>query len=319
MTENINTKIEVEYLNEDESYGKFVIMPLERGYGTTLGNSLRRVLLSSLPGAAISKINIQDVLHEFSTIKGVKEDVPEIILNLKGIAMKKYNEEPVDITVDIDGPAVVTASDIIIDTELEVANPDHFICTLDDSANLRMSLRVENGKGYRLSEFNKAEDDQIGDIAIDSLFSPVQKVNFSVDNTRVGQVIDYDKLTLEVWTDGTITAGKAISDGSKILIDYLELFRELPNYELEEENTQDETTPNKEEYYSVNIEDLDLTLRSFNCLKRANINTVGDIVSKTRSEMEKIKNFGKKSLEEVEEKIYNMGLTFLDESTEDME
>lgn len=313
MTEQLDTKIKIVELDEQNNYGKFVIMPLERGYGTTLGNSLRRVLLSSLPGAAISKINIQGVAHEMSTIKGVKEDVPEIILNLKGIAVKKYNEEPISLNVDIKGPCVLTAKDILVDTDLEVKNPDHYIATLNEDASLEMQITVINGKGYKISEFNKTEEDIIGDIAIDSLFSPVKKVNFTVDNARVGQVIDYDKLTIEVWTNGTIRPQDALSEGSNILINCLELFSELPNYECNTNSDDEDNQKDKETQMGINIEELDFSLRSFNCLKRANINTVGDIVSHTKAEMMKIKNFGKKSLDEVEEKLQEMGLAFKEE------
>lgn len=319
MTEDLNTKIEIIDINENENYGKFVIMPLERGYGTTLGNSLRRVLLSSFPGAAITKIVIEDVLHEFSTIPGVIEDVPEIILNLKEVAIKKFNDEPVIINLDVEGPHVLTAGDIAQDADIEIANPDHYIATLNKDASLHMQIRIENGKGYRVSELNKSSEDIIGVIPIDSSFTPVTKVNFAVDNTRVGQIIDYDKLVMEVWTNGTITPQEALAQGADILINYFELFRELPNYELQEEEEIEEEEVDKEKMYSISIEDLDLSLRSFNCLKRAGIDSVGDIVSKTKEEMSKIKNFGKKSLTEVENKIHEMDLTFLNEEIEDEE
>ncbi|MDY6064904.1 MAG: DNA-directed RNA polymerase subunit alpha [Finegoldia sp.] len=317
MTEQLGTRIDVIELNEDQSYGKFVIMPLERGYGITLGNSLRRVLLSSLPGAAISKINIQGVVHEMSTIKGVKEDVAEIILNLKGVNIKKFGDEDLKLSVSAKGPTVLTAKDIISDANIELANPDHFIATLNEDANVEMEITISNGKGYRLAEFNKTDEDVIGDIAIDSLFSPVKKVNFDVDSTRVGQVIDYDKLTLEVWTNGTVTAQDAISEGSEILINYLELFRGLPEYEVKQDSEEAEDSVDEETLYSINIEDLDLSLRSFNCLKRANINTVGDIASYKKSDIIKIKNFGKKSLDEVEDKLEELGVSLKDENTDE--
>lgn len=309
MTENLNTKIEIADINEENNYGKFIVAPLDRGFGITLGNSLRRVLLSSLPGAAVSKIHIEDVLHEFSTVKGVVEDVSEIILNIKGIAIKSYSDEPITLNIDIKGPHVFTAKDIEVDADIKVANPDHYIASLNDDAHLKMTLKVENGKGYRISELNKSEDDAIGVIAIDSSFTPVLKVNYEV----VEQVSNKEKLSLEVWTDGTITPQEAVSDGGSILTNYLALFIELPNYDFQEEEEEVEDSVNKDELYSISIEELDLSLRSFNCLKRAGIDSVGDIISKTTDEMCKIKNFGKKSLAEVENKIHDMGLLFADE------
>ncbi len=309
MTENLNTKIEITDINEEKDYGKFTINPLDRGFGTTLGNSLRRVLLSSLPGAAVSKIHIEDVLHEFSTVKGALEDVSEIILNIKGIAIKSFSDEPVNLEIDIKGPHTFTAKDIEVDSSIEVANPDHYIASLNEDAHIKMNLRIENGKGYRVSDLNKSEDDTIGMIAIDSTFTPVTKVNFEV----IEQVSNKEKLELEVWTNGTITAQEAISNGADILRNYLELFIELPNYSYVDEEEETDDSVDKDELYGISIEELDLSLRSFNCLKRAGIDTVGDIISKTTDEMCKIKNFGKKSLEEVENKIHGMGLLFANE------
>lgn len=309
MTENLNAKIEIVDINEENNYGKFVVTPLDRGFGTTLGNSLRRVLLSSLPGAAVSKIHIEDVLHEFTTVKGVMEDVSEIILNIKGIAIKNHSAEPVKLNIDIKGPHIFTAKDIEVDTNIEVANPDHYLASLNEDAHIKMTMEIENGKGYRVSDLNKSEEDAIGVIAIDSSFTPVTKVNFEV----IEQVSDKEKLVLEVWTNGTINPQEAVSKGADILTNYLELFIELPNYSFQEEEEEAEDTVDKDELYSISIEELDLSLRSFNCLKRAGIDTVGDIVSKTTDEMCKIKKFGKKSLEEVENKIHGMGLLFANE------
>ncbi|MDL2310842.1 DNA-directed RNA polymerase subunit alpha [Peptostreptococcaceae bacterium OttesenSCG-928-C18] len=309
MTESLNTKIEITDLNEEDNYGKFTIAPLDRGFGTTLGNGLRRVLLSSLPGASISKIQIEDVLHEFSTIKGVMEDVSEMILNIKGISIKNFSEEPVTLELDLKGPHTFTAKDIEVDSNVEVANPDHYIATLNEDAHIKMTLKVENGKGYRISELNKSEDDAIGVIAIDSSFTPVTKVNFEI----IEQVSNREKLELEVWTNGTINPQEAVSNGADILKSYLELFVELPNYNFVDEEEEADDSVDKDELYSISIEELDLSLRSFNCLKRAGIDTVGDIISKTTDEMCKIKNFGKKSLEEVENKIHDMGLLFANE------
>lgn len=308
MTENLNTKIDIIDFNEAENYAKFMGDRLDRGFGTTLGNSLRRVLLSSLHGASISKIQIEDVLHEFSTINGVAEDVSEIILNIKGIAVKNFSDEPITLDIDLKGPRVFTAKDIEVDSNVQVANPDHYIATLNNDAHLKMTLKVENGKGYRISELNKSEDDVIGTIPIDSSFTPVIKVNFEI----IEQVSNKERLILEVWTNGTITPQEAVSEGAKILTEYLKLFIELPEYNFEEE-VEEEDAVNKDELYSINIEELDFSLRSFNCLKRAGIDTVGDIISKTTDEMYKIKNFGKKSLTEVENKIHDMGLFFADE------
>ena len=319
MIEKLDTKIEILDIKEEDNYGKFALYPLERGYGTTIGNSMRRVLLSSLPGSSVSKILIEGVLHEFSVIDGVVEDVPEIILNIKGLDVKKHSDEDVTLFLEIEGPKIVTAKDISKDASIEIANPDHYIATVNDKARLFISLEVTNGKGYRVSEFNKSESDPIGTIAIDSSFTPVEKVNYYVENTRVGEITDYDKLIIEVWTNGTITPQEALAEGAGILIDDFNYFKELPNAsfveedqseEVEEEITEEEVSDSN---LDKTIEELDLSLRSFNCLKRAGYDTVGDIVDKTEAELKTIKNFGKKSLEEVKNKVHDMGLTLKDE------
>lgn len=311
MINKLNTKIEILNINEESNYGKFILSPLERGYGTTLGNSLRRVLLSSLPGTAISSIKFDEgVLHEFTTVKGVIEDVPEIILNIKGIAIKKLVEhnDPIKLRLDIQGPKIVTAGDISGDVDLEIVNKDHYICTVNDEGSIHMELNVVDGSGYSLSDQNKSDEDPIGLIAIDSSFTPVKKVNYQVEDTRVEQVIDYNKLILEVWTNGTITPQEAVSEGAQILINYLDFFTELPDLDEEIFVEEEESEVEDNQVLATTIEELDLSLRSFNCLKRAGLNTVGEIIEKDRDWLSKIKNFGKKSFEEVEEKINSLGL-----------
>lgn len=309
MTENLNATIEIAELNEENNYGKFIVSPLDRGFGITLGNSLRRVLLSSLPGSAVSKIHIEDVLHEFSTVKGIAEDVSEMILNIKGIALKNYSSETTTINLDLKGPHVFTAKDLEIDTNIEIANPDYYIATLNEDADLSITLEIANGKGYVVSEMNKSEDDAIGVIAIDSSFTPVIKVNYEV----IEQVSNKERLELEVWTNGTINSQEAISKGAEILRNYLALFTELPSYDFVEEEEETVESSSIDELLNISIEELDLSLRSFNCLKRAGIDSVKDIVSKSTDDMCKIKNFGKKSLEEVTNKIHDMGLSFVNE------
>ena len=318
MIEKLDTNIEILDINEEENYGKFALYPLERGYGTTIGNSMRRVLLSSLPGSSVSKILIEGVLHEFSVIDGVVEDVPEIILNIKGLDIKKNTDEDITLFLEIEGPKIVTAKDISKDSSIEIANPDHYIATVNDKGKLFISLEVTNGKGYRISNQNKSEADPIGTIAIDSSFTPVEKVNYLVENTRVGEVTDYDKLIIEVWTNGTTSPKEALSEGASILIDDFTYFKDLPNVSFEEvdeeEITEEEqTTEVTDSDLSKTIEELDLSLRSFNCLKRAGFDTVADIVDKTEAELKTIKNFGKKSLEEVKDKVHEMGLSLKDE------
>ena len=318
MIEKLDTNIEILDINEGDHYGKFALYPLERGYGTTIGNSIRRVLLSSLPGSSVSKILIEGVLHEFSTIDGVVEDVPEIILNIKGLDIKKIGEEDVTLFLDIQGPKIVTAKDISKDSSIEIANPDHYIATVNDKANLFISLEVTDGKGYQLSDQNKSESDPIGTIAIDSSFTPVEKVNYYVENTRVGEATDYDKLIIEVWTNGTISPQEALSEGANIIINDFKYFRDLPNVsfveeEVKEEQAEEVVEDNTDQQLEKTIEEMDLSLRSFNCLKRAGFDTVSDIVEKSEAELKTIKNFGKKSLEEVKDKVHEMGLSLKDE------
>lgn len=314
MIEKIETNIEILDINEEDHYGKFALYPLERGYGTTIGNSMRRVLLSSLPGSSVSKILIDGVLHEFSIIDGV-EDVPEIILNIKGLNIKKQSDEDVTLFLEIEGPKIVTAKDIKEDALVEIANPDHYIATVNDKSKLLIAMDVTNGNGYRISEDNKDDKDPIGTIAIDSSFTPVEKVNFTVENTRVGESTDYDKLIIEVWTNGTVTPQEALAEGSSILMDNFSFFKELPGKQFppEEVEIEIEEEDDVDEGLEKTIEELDLSLRSFNCLKRAGFNTVADIIEVPESELKTIKNFGKKSLTEVIDKIHELGFSLKDE------
>ena len=313
MVEIEKPKIEIVEISEDNRYGKFVCEPLERGYGTTFGNSLRRILLSSLQGAAITAISIDGVLHEFSTIPGVRDDVTNIILNLKSLCLKMYSDEPKTIRLDVDGAKEVTAADITVDSDIEILNPDLHIATLNEDGSLHMEMTVERGRGYVPAEKNKRPDHVIGVIPIDSIFSPILRVNYSVVDTRVGNVTDYDKLTLEVWTDGSIRPEEAISKAAGILIMHLKLFQNmagLTEEEEEEEGTFLETPENDTaKVLEMTIEDLDLSVRSYNCLKRANINTVADLTEKTEEEMMKVRNLGRKSLEEVKKKLQELNLS----------
>ena len=299
---------------EDSAYGSFVVEPLERGFGTTLGNSLRRVLLSSLPGYAITSVKIDNVLHEFSTIPNVKEDVTEIVLNLKGVILKIHGDGPKTMYIEANGSGEITAGDIKADSEVEILNPDHHIATLDADAHVTMELTADKGRGYVSSDRNKQIlDPAIGVIAIDSIYTPVLKVNYTVDNTRVGQITDYDKLTIDVWTDGTISAKEAVSFAAKILTEHLNLFVELSD---EVSNTEimvvkDDTSMGK--VLEMTIEELDLSVRSFNCLKRAGINTVEDLINKTEDDMMKVRNLGRKSLDEVVAKLASLDLSLRDE------
>ncbi|MFB9757934.1 MULTISPECIES: DNA-directed RNA polymerase subunit alpha [Bacillaceae] len=308
MIEIEKPKIETVEINEDAKYGKFVIEPLERGYGTTLGNSLRRILLSSLPGAAVTSIQIDGVLHEFSTIEGVVEDVTTIILNLKKLALKIYSEEEKTLEIDITGEGVVTAADITHDSDVEILNPDLHVATLAKDAHLRMRLTARRGRGYTPADANKREDQPIGVIPIDSIYTPVSRVTYQVENTRVGQVTNYDKLTLDVWTDGSIGPKEAISLGAKILTEHLNIFvgltDEAQNAEIMVEKEEDQ----KEKVLEMTIEELDLSVRSYNCLKRAGINTVQELANKTEEDMMKVRNLGRKSLEEVKHKLEELGL-----------
>ena len=302
--------IEALDLTADGTYGKFVVEPLESGYGTTLGNSLRRVLLSSLPGYAITSVKIDGVLHEFSTIDGVKEDVTEIVLNLKGVILKIHGDGPKTIYIDASGKGVVTAGDIKVDSDVEILNPEHVIATLEDEATLKMELTADRGRGYVSAERNKQlMQPVIGVIAIDSIYTPVLKVNYTVENTRVGQITDYDKLSLEAWTDGTISAQEAVSLGAKILTDHLNLFVDLSDEARETETLIDHPDDGKGKTLEMTIEELDLSVRSFNCLKRASINTVEDLTNRSEDDMMRVRNLGRKSLDEVIAKLDSLGLT----------
>lgn len=309
MLEIEKPNIEIVESSEDSSYGKFVVEPLERGYGTTLGNSLRRVLLSSLPGAAISSIKIQGILHEFSTIPGVYEDVPEIILNIKDLAAKMYSDEPVTLRLEVEGPKEVTAGDIITGPDVEILNKDLHIATIDEDGKLYMEMEMVKGRGYVTAERNKKEDQPVGIIPVDSLFTPVKKANFTVENTRVGQITDYDKLILEVWTNGTIKPDEAVSLGAKILTEHLNLFIGLTNHVSDVEIMVEKEEDKKEKVLEMTVEELDLSVRSYNCLKRAGINTVEELIQKTQEDMMKVRNLGKKSLEEIENKLAELDLS----------
>lgn len=293
----------------DESYGKFVVEPLERGYGTTLGNSLRRVLLSSLPGTAVTSVKIAGVQHEFSTLPGVKEDMTEIVLNIKGIIIKLHSDGPKTVYIEASGEGEVTAGSIKADGEVEILNPEHHIATLGPDGYLSMELAVDHGRGYVPAEKNKLLQQVIGVIPVDSIYSPVLKVNYAVENTRVGNKTDYDKLTLEVWTDKTINPRDAVSLGAKILCDHFTLFTDLSETIGSESTVKEKVETQRDKVLEMTIEELDLSVRSFNCLKRANINTVEDLIGKTQDEMIKVRNLGRKSLEEVEHKLAMMGLS----------
>ena len=309
MVEFEKPRIEILELSDDESYGKFTVEPLERGFGTTLGNSLRRVLLSSLTGAAVSSIKIQGVLHEFSTIPGVLEDVPEIILNIKGIAARIFINEPVTLKIEAQGSQVITAGDIITSSDVEIINKDHYIATVNEDGNLYMELELKKGRGYVTAEKNKKEDLTIGVIPVDSSFTPVKKVNFVVENTRVGQFTDYDRLVLEVWTNGTMKPDEATSLGAKILTEHLDLFIGLTDHVSEVEIMVEKEEDKKEKVLEMTVEELDLSVRSYNCLKRAAINTVEELTQKTEEDMMKVRNLGKKSLEEIQRKLAELGLS----------
>ncbi len=308
MVEFEKPRIEILELSDDESYGKFMVEPLERGFGITLGNSLRRVLLSSLTGAAVSSINIQGVLHEFSTVPGVLEDVPEIILNIKGIAARMYVNEPVTLKIEAKGSQVITAGDIITGPDVEIINKDHYIATVNEDGNLYMELELKKGRGYITAEKNKQEDQAVGVIPVDSSFTPVKKVNFVVENTRVGQFTDYDRLVLEVWTNGTMKPDEATSLGAKILTEHLDLFVGLTDHVSEVEIMVEKEEDKKEKVLEMTVEELDLSVRSYNCLKRATINTVEELTQKTEEDMMKVRNLGKKSLEEIQRKLAELGL-----------
>jgi len=297
----------------DDSYGKYVVEPLERGYGTTIGNSLRRILLSSLPGTAVTTVKIAGVQHEFSVIPGVKEDVTEIVLNIKGIIAKLYSEGVKTVYIEAAGEGDVTAGDIKTDSDVEILNPEHHIATLGPEATLNMELTLSQGRGYVTADRNKPAQTIIGVIPVDSVYTPVRKVNYFVENTRVGDATDYDKLTLEVWTNGTISARDAVSLGAKILCDHFTLFTDLSETVGSKSTVVEKAETQRDKVLELTIEELDLSVRSFNCLKRANINTVEDLISKTEDEMMKVRNLGRKSLEEVINKLAMMGLHLADE------
>ncbi len=302
-------RIETAELAADGTYGKIIVEPLERGYGVTLGNSLRRILLSSLPGYAITSVKIDGVLHEFSTIPGVKEDVTEIVLNLKSVILKIHGEGPKTVYIDASGEGEVLAGDIKCDSEVEIINTEHHICTLDKDAHINMELTVAKGRGYVSAEQNKKlMQPVIGVIAIDSIYTPILKANYTIDDIRVGQDIGFDKLTLEVWTNGTISATEAVSLGAKFLNEHLALFGDLSGEAYDTEIMVDKGEDAKEKVLEMTIEELDLSVRSFNCLKRAGINTVEDLINKTEEEMMKVRNLGKKSLDEVINKLHSFGL-----------
>lgn len=301
-------KPRIEKIDENRDYGKFVVEPLERGYGTTLGNSLRRILLSSLPGAAITNIQIDGVLHEFSTIPGVREDVTQIILNIKGLALKLYAEEEKTLEIDITGPATVTAGDIIVDSDVEILNKDLVICSVAEGATFHARLTVKPGRGYVQADENKKEDMPIGVLPVDSIYTPVRRVNYQVENTRVGRRDDFDKLTMEIWTDGSIIPQEALSLAAKIMTEHLDIFVNLTDEAKNAEIMVEKEETQKEKMLEMTIEELDLSVRSYNCLKRAGINTVEDLANKTEEEMMKVRNLGRKSLEEVLNKMADLGL-----------
>lgn len=297
------------YIDEDGCYGKFVVEPLERGYGTTLGNALRRILLSSLPGAAVTSVKIDGILHEFSTIPGVKEDVTEIILNLKKLAVRLEGDSTKRAIINAVGPKEVTAADIIGDSDMEIFNPDLHIATLEENATLVMEINFARGRGYVPAEQNKNENTPISVIPVDSIYTPVRKVNFTVENTRVGQVTDYDRLVLEIWTDGSITPEEGVSIGAKIMQEHLNLFIQLTDTTDAMEIMVEKEEDQKEKALEMTIEELELSVRSFNCLKRAAINTVEELTQKTEDDMMKVRNLGKKSLDEVKAKLEELGLS----------
>ncbi|MFC3885319.1 DNA-directed RNA polymerase subunit alpha [Bacillus songklensis] len=308
MIEIEKPKIETVEISDDRKYGKFVVEPLERGYGTTLGNSLRRILLSSLPGAAVTSIQIDGVLHEFSTIPGVVEDVTNIILNVKKLALKIYSEEEKTLEIDVQGQGTVTAADIQADSDVEILNPDLHIATLETDAHLRIRFTARTGRGYSPADSNKREDQPIGVIPIDSIYTPVTRVAYYVENTRVGQMTNYDKLTLDVWTDGSIEPEKAVALGAKILTEHLNIFVNLTDEAQKAEIMVEKEEDQKEKVLEMTIEELDLSVRSYNCLKRAGINTVQELANKTEEDMMKVRNLGRKSLEEVKAKLEELGL-----------
>jgi len=310
MIEFEKPNIECLAINDDENYAKFVCEPLERGYGMTIGNSLRRILLSSLPGAAITSVKIDGVLHEFSTIPNVVEDVPEIIVNLKSVRLKMHDNDQKSISIDFKGEGEVKAGDIITDSSIEVLNPDLHIATIAEGGHLHMEMTVDKGRGYNVAEKNKVDSQGIDVLPIDSIFTPVKKVNYSVENTRVGQTVDFDKLTIEVWTDGSLKAYEALSLAAKVMTGHLELFIDLSETAKNTRVMVEKEETKKEKVLEMPIEDLELSVRSYNCLKRAGISTVEDLANKSEADMMKVRNLGKKSLDEVTNKLHSLGLNF---------
>ncbi len=309
MIEIEKPRIETLDITPDGNYGKFILEPLESGYGTTIGNSLRRVLLSSLQGVAVTSVKIDGVQHEFSTIPNVKEDVTEIILNIKGLTAKLHSDCAKTVYIEAEGPCEVTGGSIKADSEVEILNPDMHIATIDEGGKLIMELTLDKGRGYVPAEKNKTDHTPIGVIPVDSIYTPVVKAKYEVDNTRVGQQTDFDRLTLEVWTNGTITASDAVSWSAKILTEHLKLFIDLSADASNSEIMVEKAGDGKDKILEMTIEELDLSVRSFNCLKRANINTVEDLISKTEEDMMKVRNLGRKSLEEVVAKLDSLGFT----------
>ncbi|VLJ91690.1 DNA-directed RNA polymerase subunit alpha [Streptococcus pneumoniae] len=299
-------------IDENKDYGKFVIEPLERGYGTTLGNSLRRVLLASLPGAAVTSINIDGVLHEFDTVPGVREDVMQIILNIKGIAVKSYVEDGKIIELDVEGPAEVTAGDILTDSDIEIVNPDHYLFTIGEGSSLKATMTVNSGRGYVPADENKKDNAPVGTLAVDSIYTPVTKVNYQVEPARVGSNDGFDKLTLEILTNGTIIPEDALGLSARILTEHLDLFTNLTEIAKSTEVMKEADTESDDRILDRTIEELDLSVRSYNCLKRAGINTVHDLTEKSEAEMMKVRNLGRKSLEEVKLKLIDLGLGLKD-------
>ncbi len=300
--------VEIVEISDDNTYGKFTVEPLERGYGTTLGNSLRRIMLSSLPGAAVTSVKIDGVLHEFSTIPGVKEDVTEIILNLKDLSIRMHGEESKMIRIEAEGEGIITAGDIIADADVEILNPDMHIATLDEDGAITMEINVSKGRGYTPAENNKTPDMPIGVIPVDSVFTPVTKVNYFVENTRVGQVTDFDRLNIEIFTDGSILPDEAASLAAKVMNEHLNLFINLTEHVVDAEIMVQKEEDTKEKVLEMTVEELDLSVRSYNCLKRAGIDTVDELIQRTEEDMMKVRNLGKKSLEEVQNKLAELDL-----------
>ncbi|RXK18691.1 DNA-directed RNA polymerase subunit alpha [Macrococcus sp. DPC7161] len=308
MIEIEKPRIETVEISEDSKFGKFVVEPLERGYGTTLGNSLRRILLSSLPGAAVKNIEIEGVLHEFSTVENVVEDVTAIIMNIKKLALKIYSDEDKTLEIDVKDEGIVTAKDIMHDSDVEILNPDLKIATVSKGGHLKMRLIANAGRGYTLAEDNNKSDLPIGVIPVDSIYTPVERVNYTVENTRVGQSTNFDKLTLDVWTDGSLTPQEAVSLGAKIMTEHLNIFVDLTDEAQNAEIMIEKEEDHKEKVLEMSIEELDLSVRSYNCLKRAGINSVQELADKSEADMMKVRNLGRKSLEEVRFKLEDLGL-----------